>query len=303
MRFRLRQAESTPIDDADRPVALLAGWGTYPLAVAAALQKQGRRIVGIGILDHADPELANYCEEFDWIGIGGIGRAIRLCKRWGARQAIMAGKVHKVMYYQPGWWIRHRPDWKCIKTFYPQLLMGTSDRKDDTLLGTLVKTFADEGIAFQSVVDFAPELLVSAGLVAGKPLTGKQQKDVDFGWHIAKAIGGLDVGQCVCIKDQTVIAVEAIEGTDLCIRRAGELCTAGGLTIVKVAKPSQDMRFDVPTVGLKTLESIAAAGGRVLALEAGKTILLDQANFAAAARRLQISVVAVKDAGSAIRAA
>jgi DUF1009 family protein len=97
--------------------------------------------------------------------------------------------------------------------------------------------------------------------------------------------------------------VEAIEGTDLCIRRAGELCTAGGLTIVKVAKPSQDMRFDVPTVGLKTLESIAAAGGKVLALEAGKTILLDQANFVAAARRLQISVVAVKDAESAIRAA
>jgi DUF1009 family protein len=303
MRFRLRQAESTPIDDADRPVALLAGWGTYPLAVAEALQKQGRRIVGIGILDHADPELASYCEEFDWIGIGGIGRAIKLCKRWGAKQAIMAGKVHKVMYYQPGWWIRHRPDWKCIKTFYPQLLMGTSDRKDDTLLSTLVKTFADEGIAFQSVVDFAPELLVAAGLVAGKPLTGKQQKDVDFGWHIAKAIGGLDVGQCVCIKDQTVIAVEAIEGTDLCIRRAGELCTAGGLTIVKVAKPSQDMRFDVPTVGLKTLESIAAAGGRVLALEAGKTILLDHANFAAAARQLQISVVAVRDAESAIRAA
>lgn len=303
MRFRLRQAENTPIDDAYRPVALLAGWGTYPLAVAEALKKQGRRIVGIGILDHADPELANYCEEFDWIGIGGIGRAIRLCKRWGANQAIMAGKVHKVMYYQPGWWIRHRPDWKCIKTFYPQLLTGTSDRKDDTLLGTLVKTFADEGIAFQSVVDFAPELLVSAGLVAGKPLTAKQQKDVDFGWQIAKAIGGLDIGQCVCIKDQTVIAVEAIEGTDLCIRRAGELCTAGGLTIVKVAKPSQDMRFDVPTVGLKTLESIAAAGGRVLALEAGKTILLDQANFAVAARRLQISVVAVESAAAAIRVA
>jgi UDP-2,3-diacylglucosamine hydrolase len=303
MRFRLRQPESAPIDDADQPVALLAGWGTYPQAVAEALRKQGRRVVGIGILDHADPELADYCEEFNWIGIGGIGRAIKLCKRWGAKQAIMAGKVHKVMYYQPGWWIRHRPDWKCIKTFYPQLLTGTSDRKDDTLLGTLVKIFADEGIAFQSVADFAPDLLVSAGLVAGKPLTAKQQKDVDFGWQIAKAIGGLDIGQCVCIKDQTVIAVEAIEGTDLCIRRAGELCTAGGLTIVKVAKPSQDMRFDVPTVGLKTLESIAAAGGRVLALEAGKTILLDQANFAIAARSLQISGVAVEDVQAVIRAA
>jgi DUF1009 family protein len=303
MRFQLRKPETEPVNDSERPVALLAGWGTYPQAVAEALKKQGRRIVGIGILDHADPALANHCEEFDWIGIGGIGRAIKLCKRWGAKQAIMSGKVHKVMYYQPGWWIRHRPDWKCLKTFYPQLLLGTSDRKDDTLLSTLVRVFADEGIAFQSVVDFAPELLVAPGLVTGKPLTVKQQKDVDFGWHIAKAIGGLDIGQCVCIKDQTVIAVEAIEGTDLCIKRAGELCTAGGLTIVKVAKPSQDMRFDVPTVGLKTLESIAAAGGRVLALEAGKTILLDQASFAVAAQRLQISVVAVEDSEAAIRAA
>ena len=302
MRFRLHK-ENDELTDAERPIALLAGWGTYPLAVAEALRKQNRRVVGIGILDHADPQLAQYCDEFDWIGIGGIGRAMRLCKRWGARQAIMAGKIHKVMYYQPRWWLRHRPDWKCIKAFYPQLLMGSSDSKDDTLLSTLVKTFAAEGIAFQSVADFAPDFLVSAGHIAGKPLTGKQQKDVDFGWQIAKAIGGLDIGQCVCIKDQTVIAVEAIEGTDLCIRRAGELCTSGGMTIVKVAKPSQDMRFDVPTVGLKTLESIAAAGGRVLAIEAGKTILLDQAEFAQAAERLKVSVVALNEPAMARLAA
>jgi DUF1009 family protein len=214
----------------------------------------------------------------------------------------MAGKLHKVMYYQPNWWIKHRPDWKCLKAFYPQLL-GFADRKDDTLLSALVNAFAAEGIAFQNVADVAPNLLVQAGHIAGKPLTTKQQKDVEFGWQIAKAIGGLDIGQSVCIKDQTVIAVEAIEGTDLCIRRAGELCTAGGMTIVKVAKPSQDMRFDVPTVGLKTLESIAAAGGKVLAIEANKTILLDQQEFVAAARRLNVSVVAWDEANLARLAA
>jgi UDP-2,3-diacylglucosamine hydrolase len=296
--FHLNRQSACELNDADRPVALLAGWGNYPEAVARSLHKQGRRIVGIGILDHADPGLAQYCDEFDWMGIGGIGRAIRLCKRWGAQHAIMAGKVHKVMYYQPRWWVRHRPDWRCLKAFYPQLL-GYADRKDDTLLSTLVRTFAAEGIAFQSVTDFAPELLVQPGLIAGKPLTVKQQRDVDFGWQVAKAIGGLDIGQCVCIKDQTVIAVEAIEGTDLCISRAGELCTAGGMTIVKVAKPSQDMRFDVPTVGLKTLESIAAGGGKVLAIEAGKTILLDQGGFAAAAQRLEVSVVAMEHQAAA----
>lgn len=295
MQFRLHKQETEPLSDSERPLAVIAGWGNYPLAVAEALKSQNRRIVGIGIIDHADPKLADYCEQFDWIGIGGIGRAIRLCKRWGAQQAIMAGKLHKVMYYQPNWWIKHRPDWKCLKAFYPQLL-GFADRKDDTLLSALVNAFAIEGIAFQNVADVAPNLLVQSGHIAGKPLTTKQQKDVEFGWQIAKAIGGLDIGQSVCIKDQTVIAVEAIEGTDLCIRRAGELCTAGGMTIVKVAKPSQDMRFDVPTVGLKTLESIAAAGGKVLAIEAGKTILLDQQEFIAAARRLNVSVVAWDEA-------
>lgn len=295
MPFRLHKQETDSLTDDQRPLAVIAGWGNYPLAVAEALKKQNRRIVGIGIIDHADPKLADYCEQFDWIGIGGIGRAIRLCKRWGAQQAIMAGKLHKVMYYQPNWWIKHRPDWKCLKAFYPQLL-GFADRKDDTLLSALVNAFATEGIAFQNVADVAPKLLVQAGHIAGKPLTAKQHKDVEFGWQIAKAIGGLDIGQSVCIKDQTVIAVEAIEGTDLCIRRAGELCTAGGMTIVKVAKPSQDMRFDVPTVGLKTLESIATAGGKVLAIEAGKTILLDQQEFIAAARRLNVSVVALDEA-------
>jgi UDP-2,3-diacylglucosamine hydrolase len=298
MRIRLHKPVTDEMKDGKRPIALLAGWGHYPEAVALSLRKQGRRIVGIGIIDHADPQLARHCDEFDWMGIGGIGRAIRLCKRWGARQAIMAGKVHKVMYYQPRWWLRHRPDWKCIKAFYPQLL-GYADRKDDTLLSTLVNAFAAEGIAFQSVADFAPELLVQAGHLAGKPLSAKQQKDVEFGWQVAKAIGGLDIGQTVCIKDQTVIAVEAIEGTDLCIRRAGELCTAGGMTVIKVAKPRQDMRFDVPTVGMKTLESIAAASGRVLAIEAGKTILLDQAEFVAAAQRLSLTVVAVEDRAAA----
>lgn len=302
MQFRLHKQEMELLNDNERPLAVIAGWGNYPLAVAEALKAQNRRIVGIGIIDHADPKLADYCEKFDWIGIGGIGKAIRLCKRWGAQQAIMAGKLHKVMYYQPNWWIKHRPDWKCLKAFYPQLL-GFADRKDDTLLSALVNAFAIEGIAFQNVADVAPNLLVQSGHIAGKPLTTKQQKDVEFGWQIAKAIGGLDIGQSVCIKDQTVIAVEAIEGTDLCIRRAGELCTAGGMTIVKVAKPSQDMRFDVPTVGLKTLESIAAAGGKVLAIEAGKTILLDQQEFIAAARRLNVSVVAWDEARAARLAA
>lgn len=289
--------------DDDRPIGLLAGWGKFPFAVAEALRRQGRRVAGVGIFDHADPRLADLCDHFGWIGIGGIGRAIRYFQRWGVTQATMAGKVHKVLFYQPGWWLKHRPDWKAIKAFYPQLLTGAADRKDDTLLRTVVDAFAADGILFQPATDYAPELLVQPGHIVGKRLSGKQQKDVEFGWQMAKEMGGLDIGQSVCIKNQAVLAVEAIEGTDLCIQRAGTLCQTGGFTVVKVAKPRQDMRFDVPTVGLKTLETIAAAGGRVLAIEANRTILLDQHEFCRAAQRLKVAVVALDETAIAQAAA
>jgi len=292
-----------PAGDIRRPIGVMAGWGRLPFAVAQALRKQGRRVVGVGIRDHADPRLAELCEQFDWIGVGGIGRGIRLLRGWGVTEAAMAGKVHKTMFLRRGWWLRHFPDWTCIKAFYPQLLTGSKDRKDDTLLGTLVAAYARGGITFLSATDFAPELLVKAGQIVGRPLTAKQKKDVEFGWQIAKEMGQIDVGQSVCVKDQAVIAVEAIEGTDACIQRAGQLCEANGFTVVKVAKPQQDMRWDVPTVGVQTLETIAKAGGRVLAIEAGRTFLLDDQDFRQAAQQLKVSVVALDESSVAEAAA
>jgi DUF1009 family protein len=278
------------------PIGLLAGWGRYPFAVAESLRRQGRSVVGIGILDHTDPQLAELCDHFDWIGLGGIGRAIRKFRGWGVRQAVMAGKVHKVTFYRPGWWLRHRPDWVGLRTYYRQFITGGRDRKDDTLLATLVDAFARGGISMEPATDFAPELLVAPGMIAGRALSPKQLRDVEFGWQMAKRLGGVDIGQTVCVKDQAVLALEAIEGTDACIRRAGELCRRGGFTVVKVAKPRQDMRFDVPTVGIGTLESISSAGGSILAIEADRTILLDARVFREAANRLKISVVALRDA-------
>lgn len=291
-----------PVDSDEAPIGLLAGWGSYPFAVARALRKQGRRVAGIGIRDHADPRLADLCDHFCWIGIGGIGRAIRHFQRWGVTQATMAGKVHKVLLFQPGWWITHRPDWKTLRAFSPHLI-GSRDRRDDSLLQTVVDAFARDGITFEPATTFAPELLVKCGHIAGKSLSTKLQRDVDFGWELARQMGGLDVGQTVCVKNQAVIAVEAIEGTDACIRRTGELCKSGGFTVVKVAKPQQDMRFDVPTVGLRTLQSLADAGGRVLAIEANRTILLDQDQFCRAAERLKLTVVALRESESAVAAA
>lgn len=279
---------------ADPPIGLLAGWGRYPFAVANALREQNHTVVGLGVRDHADPALAELCHQFEWVGLGSVGKAIRLFRRWGVRRAVMAGKIHKALIFRPGWWWRHRPDWKCLAAFSGQLITGAKDRKDDTLLLTLVEAFSTAGISFEPATDFAPELLVPTGLIAGRPLTAKQARDVEFGWSLAKQMGRLDVGQSVCVRNQGVLAVEAVEGTDACIRRAGELCGHADFTVVKVAKPRQDMRFDVPTVGSKTLESIAAAGGRVLAIEGGRTILLGAEEFRRTAKRLKLSVVALE---------
>ena len=293
---------STFVSKDGEAIGLLAGWGRYPLVVAEALRRRGHRVVALGVRDHADPALVEMCDEFKWIGLATVGGAIRQFRRWGATRAVMAGKIHKVMFYHPRWWLRHRPDWTALRTFR-HFLTGRRDRKDDSLLIALVEAYAAGGVHFEPATNFAPELLVQPGQVAGRPLSARQLLDVEFGWKMAKQMGALDVGQAVCVKDQAVLAVEAIEGTDACIRRAGELCRQGGFTVVKVAKPQQDMRFDVPTVGVNTLETLAAAGGRILAIEADRTILLDAKVFQDAAARLRLSVVALRKESLAARAA
>ncbi len=276
-------------------IGLLAAWGRYPIVVAEELKRQGYEVVCLGITGHADAELAEICDEFRWIGAAKLGAQIRHFKRHGVTRATMAGKLHKVAMFQPFAILRHMPDWRCIRTYYPHFITGSKDRKDDTLLGALVDEYAKDDIMFAPATDFAPELLLKKGQLCGKKISSSQWSDIAFGWELAKKMGELDVGQSVAVKGQAVLAVEAVEGTDACIRRAGELCAAGGFTVVKVAKPNQDMRFDVPTIGLGTIETIAAAGGRLLAVEADRTIIIDQARVAQLAESLKIKIVAVHD--------
>jgi DUF1009 family protein len=224
-----------------------------------------------------------------------LGRAVRFFRGCDVQQATMAGKLPKALIYQPRIWLRHLPDWKFIKTFYHYLITHQRDNKDDTLLGVLTDAFAADGITFHPATDFAPELLVKPGQIAGRPPSAGQQADIEFGWDIAKLMGGLDIGQSICVKDRGVLAVEAIEGTDACILRAGELCKKGGFAVVKVAKPQQDMRFDVPTVGVRTLRTMLSAGASVLAIEGNRTILLDEDEFRQFAARHKISVIALND--------
>jgi UDP-2,3-diacylglucosamine hydrolase len=282
-------------DPTDRRIGLLAAWGRLPILVAEALREQNYKISCLAVVDHADPALRELCDDFHWIGLAKLGGAIRFFRRTGVRQATMAGKFHKVLMYEPRIWLRHLPDWTFLKTFYRHILKRDRDRKDDTLLGALADAFAAEGITFHPATDYAPELLVKPGQIAGRPPSASQDKDIEFGWGIAKQMGGLDIGQSICIKDCSVLAVEAIEGTDACIHRAGQLCPNGGFTVVKVAKPRQDMRFDVPTVGVRTLRTRVAAGGRVLAIEGGRTILLDDDEFRTYAADHKLSIVALAD--------
>ena len=268
--------EKLPAGEKPRRVGLLAGWGQYPFIVAQTLRAQGVEVYCLGILGHAQPGLAEYCTDFQWIGLCKMGRAIRYFKRRGVTEISMLGKIHKVALFQPWRWVRHLPDFKTIRTFVPHFLTRKKDCRDDTLLTAVVELFASAGIRFAPPTDYMPELLAGEGCLTRLEPSTAQWRDIEFGWEIARRMGGLDVGQSVVVKDQAVMAVEAVEGTDLCIRRAGELCRTGGLTVVKVAKPEQDMRFDVPTVGMKTLQSMIAAGGRVLAIEAGRTILLQE---------------------------
>jgi DUF1009 family protein len=284
-------------------IGLLAAWGRYPVLVAEALRRQNYHITCVGAADLADPALASICQDFEWFGWGRLGGTIRYFRRHGVEQATMAGKFHKALLYQPRVWLRHRPDWQAIKTFYHYFVTHKHDNKDDTLLGALTDAFAASGITCRPATDFAPELLVKSGLIAGRTPSAAQQSDIEFGWEVAKKMGALDIGQSVCVKDRAILSVEAVEGTDGCILRAGDLCKKGDFTVVKVAKPQQDMRFDVPTVGVRTLRTMLASGAKVLAIEGGRTILLDDEEFRKFAATHKISVVALSEQTTAKAAA
>ncbi|MCY2995152.1 MAG: UDP-2,3-diacylglucosamine diphosphatase LpxI [Planctomycetota bacterium] len=278
-----------------RRIGLIAGWGRYPIVIAESLRAQGFHVVCLGIQGHADPFLRTVCQDFREVGLGKLGAAIRYFRRQGICQATMAGKIHKVLLFQNRAWLKHLPDWRCVRTFYPHWITKTADRNDDSLLMAVVNAFAEDGIHFAPATDFVPELLVKLGILTGRVPTSSQQKDIEFGWRLAKEMGRLDVGQTVAVQGRAVLAVEAVEGTDECIRRAGQLCPQGGFTVVKVAKPRQDMRFDVPTVGMGTVRTLVEAGAKLLAVEAGQTILVDEAEVFEFSRRHQLTIVAVDD--------
>jgi DUF1009 family protein len=272
-----------------RPIGLLAGSGRFPILFAEAAKRQGIPVACVGLRYEASEELRGLCESFQIVGVTKLGGMIRAFKRRRVERVVMAGKVTKSVMYTPWRFVQLWPDLRMLRFWYRNL----RDKKDDSILLGVIAEFARDGMAFDSALDYCPELLVTRGILTRRRPTAAEQADIAFGWHLAKEMGRLDVGQSVAVKERAALAVEAIEGTDRCIERAGQYCKAGGWTLVKVAKPQQDMRFDVPTIGTSTIENLRKWGARVLAIEAEKTIVVDQADVVALADRYGLSIVAL----------
>jgi DUF1009 family protein len=275
------------MDAADaKTLGLVAGSGDIALAIARDARAQGRRLVTVALKHLASPEIETISDVTGWYNVGKLGGIIRFLRKNGASEAVFAGKVPKsVLYDKGGVW----PDFRAIG-----VLLKLRSRQDDTIINTIADEFRRDGITLLDMRDFCRGMLTPEGVLTRKGPSHRERKDIEFGFRMAKGIGDLDIGQTVVVKAQAVMAVEAIEGTDEAIRRGGALAGAGAV-VVKVARPKQDMRFDVPVIGTATLESMHAVGARVLAAEAGESILMDRENFLTRAKEYGITVVGVKN--------
>jgi hypothetical protein len=283
-----------PQSHSESPLGLIAGEGELPKLVARGARAGGRGVAVIALRGCADPALRELADTFCWRGIVQLGRWIRALKRAGCRDVVMAGRVRKArMFAGPRWlqWLQYLPDWTSIRVWY----FHARDKRNDALLGAVADELQRRGLTLIDSTRYCPEALASAGvLTAAEPPRGVRA-DADFAWPLAKQIAALDIGQAVAVKEREIIAVEAIEGTDKLIERTGQLCLAGGWTLVKVAKPQQDMRFDVPTIGPQTIENLHRARAAGLVIEAGKTIILERERTLALARQYRIAVIGRND--------
>jgi len=261
------------------PLGLIAGNGRFPFLVAAAGRRAGRRVVAVAIKEETDPALAGEVDEIHWVSLGQLGRCIDALKGGGVREAVMAGQVkHKQIFADIV------PDLKMMG-----LLARLALKNTDSLIGAVADTLGREGIALLSSTALLQDQMATAGAMTRRRPSGDELKDVEYGREVARAVAGFDIGQTVVVKDRAVVAVEAMEGTDEAIRRAGRIAGAG-CTVVKVAKPRQDVRFDVPVVGPGTVAAMSEAKARVLAVQAGETLLLDRADLMAAAEQADLAL-------------
>jgi len=273
-------------------IGLIAGNGRFPFLVLDAARAQGLDVVVAAIKEETFPEIESRgAAAVHWLSLGELSKLIETFKRAGVSRAVMAGQVkHKQIFSSI------RPDWRLAK-----LLLSLPTRNTDALLGAVAKVLADEGITLENSTSFLQQLLAKQGVLTRRPPTEEEKKNIDYGRAVARHLAQYDIGQTVVVAETACIAVEAMEGTDSTIERAGQIMASldseastlsRSLTVVKIAKPNQDMRFDVPVVGVKTIEVMRKAVATCLALDAGKCLLLDVEAVIGAADAGQIAIVA-----------
>src|SRR5436305_6070096 len=275
----------------EKRLGLIAGNGRFPFLVLDAARAQGLEVIVASIKEETFPEIESRRATVHWLSLGELSKLIETFKREGVHRAIMAGQVkHKQIFSSI------RPDWRLAK-----LLLTLGSRNTDSLLGAIAKVLAEEGIILEDSTSMLEPLLSKAGVLTRRPPTEPEQKNIDYGRAVARHLAQFDIGQTVVVAEGACVAVEAMEGTDTTIERAGQIMgslesnpsiLSRALTVVKIAKPNQDMRFDVPVVGAETIEVMRNAGATCLALDAGKCLLLDGAAIASAADAANIAIIA-----------
>ncbi|OFV99937.1 MAG: hypothetical protein A3F68_10255 [Acidobacteria bacterium RIFCSPLOWO2_12_FULL_54_10] len=260
---------------------LIAGNGQFPLLVLEAARSRGIEMVVAAIREEAGPEVEARASTVHWLGLGELSRLIKIFKQEGVSRAVMAGQVKHTQIFSA-----IRPDWKLM-----QLLLTLPKKNTDSLIGGVAKILQQEGIFLEDSTLFLQPLLATEGNLSGRELTPDEQADLDYGLQVARGLARWDIGQTVIVADKACVAVEAMEGTDATILRAAALAQGKPLCVVKVSKPGQDMRFDVPVVGLPTISVMNQSGATVLSVDAGKTLLFDRDEMMRQASAAGIAIV------------
>ena len=262
---------------------MIAGNGRFPFLVLEAARSQGIEMAVIALKEEASPELEALSKRLHWVSLGELSKAIELMQQEGVKHAVMAGQVKHNKIFSA-----IRPDWKLAK-----LLFSLPRKNTDSLIGAVAKVLEEEGIELVDSTLFLKPLVPEAGVLTRRAPNEHEAADIEYGLGVARQIAAMDIGQTVVISDRACVAVEAMEGTDETIERAGRFAQGKPLVVVKVSKPKQDMRFDVPVVGLPTVESMKRAGATALALDAGRTLLFERASLIAKADEAGIAIQAV----------
>ena len=270
------------------PLGLIAGEGVFPLLVARGARSAGRRVVCVALSGCAWPALREECDDFSWVGIARLGKWARILQSAGCSDAIMVGRVVKTRMYDRWRYLRYIPDWTTARIWLTRL---RRDRSPQAILSAIADTLADRGIRLIDSTTYTADQLATPGVMTRRQPTDAQWADIRAGWEICQTVSRLDIGQAIAILNRDVIAVEALEGTNAMIERAGQLCKLPGWTLIKVANKQQDMRMDVPTIGVTTIEKLKDARAGCVVLEPGKTILLEKQKVLKLADRYKIAIV------------